>query len=442
MKLTGEVSLSIIMNIQAHNRQINIATIVLAGGKGSRLFPLTLKHSKPAVSYGGRYRLIDIPLSNSLNSNIRQIYVIGQYLTSELQHHLTQTYQFDNFFPGSLDLLTPEELPTGDKLWFNGTADAIRKNASKVFKSPLDYFLILSGDQLYNINFDKMLSYAINRDADLTIAALPVNEYDATRMGLLKINDAGFVTDFFEKPKQQEQLDNFQLPPGFFEEWKLPKSETSHLGSMGIYIFKREALENLLEEKGDDFGKDLIPLQLKKGKTAAFVYDGYWEDIGTIESYYKANMDLTSVNSAGLKLYDEKNPIYTMINHLPGTKMRDTIIQRSIICEGGIILAKEITNSVIGLRSSIRKDTVIQDSILMGNSFYECPKHQNLPEKFEIGENCLIKKTIIDEHVFIGNNVKLINKQNLDYYDSEKIYVRDGIIVVPSGSCLPDNFEF
>lgn len=430
------------MSIQIHNRQINIATIVLAGGKGTRLFPLTLKHSKPAVSYGGRYRLIDIPISNSLNSNIRQIYVIGQYLVSEIQHHLSQTYQFDSFFPGAIDLLTPEESPVGEKLWFNGTADAIRKNAPKVFKSPLDYFLILSGDQLYNINFHKMLAFAINRDADLTIASLPVNETDATRMGLLKIEERGYVTDFYEKPKEKEILDSYRLPSNFFSEWKLPKNSGTHLGSMGIYIFKREALENLLDEKGDDFGKDLIPIQLRKGKTAAFVYDGYWEDIGTIESYYKANMMLTEVPSSGLKVYDEKNPIYTKTTHLPGTKITDTIVQKSILCEGGIILAKEITNSIIGLRSHVKHGTIIQHSVLMGNSFYEPPKHQNLPPKFEIGENCLIKKTIIDEHVLIGKNVKLINKQNINHYDSENLYVRDGYIVIPAGTTLPDNFEF
>jgi glucose-1-phosphate adenylyltransferase len=429
------------MSAQIHNRQINIASIVLAGGKGTRLFPLTMKHCKPAVSYGGRYKLIDIPISNSLNSNIRQIYVIGQYLTTELQHHLSQTYQFDSFFPGSLDLLTPEELPNGEKIWFEGTADAIRKNAAKIFKAPLDYFLILSGDQLYNINFHEMLTFAISLNADLTIASLPVPSSDATRMGLLKIDEKSLVTDFYEKPQEKEILDQFKIPENFFAKWNLPKTSGSHLGSMGIYIFKREALEKLLSEKGDDFGKHLIPIQLKKGKTAAFVYNGYWEDIGTIESYYKANMALTSVSADGLKTYDEQNPIYTRTNHLPGTKIKDTLLSSSIICEGGVIQAKEIANSVIGLRANIKKGTTIQESILMGNNFYTCPAHQDLPEKFEIGENCLIKKTIIDEHVLIGNNVKLINKSNLRDYDSNNLYIRDGVIVIPAGVAIPDNFE-
>lgn len=422
-------------------RQTNIASIVLAGGKGTRLFPLTLKHSKPAVSYGGRYKLIDIPISNSLNSNIRQIYVIGQYLTSDLQHHLSQTYQFDNFFPGSLDLLTPEELPNGKKQWFEGTADAIRKNASKVFRATTDYFLILSGDQLYNINFHEMLAFAIEQNADLTIASLPVNGNDATRMGLLKINGNSVVTDFHEKPKKKEVLEDFQLPDSFFKDWDIPQKEATYLGSMGIYIFKRKALEKLLLEEGDDFGKDLIPIQLTKGKTSAFLYKGYWEDIGTIESYYYANLALTSMQSNGLKTYDEQKPIYTRTNYLPGAKIKDTVISGSIICEGGIIEAKEISNSIIGLRSNIKKGTVISDSILMGNNFYDCPKHQDLPEKFEIGENCIIHKAIIDEHVWIGKNVKLVNKENIQTYDSQNLYIRDKIIIVPYGAIIPDNFE-
>lgn len=420
------------MEFHLNNKQINIASIILAGGKGTRLYPLTLNHSKPAISYGGRYRLIDIPISNSLNSNIRNIYVIGQYLTSELQHHLAQTYQFDSFFPGSLDLLTPEELPNGKKIWFNGTADAIRQNIKTIYKSPFDFFLVLSGDQLYNINFHKMLSFAIKKDADLTIASLLVDEKEAKRMGILKINKNGNIQDFIEKPKEKKILDQFKL---------YRKNKKKYLGSMAIYIFKRKTLLNLLKEKGDDFGKDLIPKQIKKGKTFSFVYDGYWEDIGTIESYYKANIALTN-EKIGLKTYDEKNPIYTRTNHLPGAMIKNTKLSKSIICEGSIVEAKEITNSILGLRSSIKKGTVIKNSIILGNNFYDKPKNQKLPPKFEIGENCTIKKTIVDEQVLIGKNVKLINKKNLKTYNSKNICVRDNIIIISKGTKIPDNFIF
>jgi glucose-1-phosphate adenylyltransferase len=431
------------MSLQLDNKRINIASIVLAGGKGSRLFPLTLMHSKPAVSYGGRYRLIDVPISNSLNSNIRQIFVIGQYLTAELQHHLSLTYHFDTFLTGMIDFLTPEERPNGEKVWFEGTADAVRKNLDTILSLPVDYFLILSGDQLYNINFRKMLEFTIESDANLTIACLPVSDQDSQRMGILKIDPNAFVTDFIEKPKDPSLLTSFEIPEKLKETYKISKEK--YLGSMGIYIFKREALQQLLlEDHRDDFGKHLIPTEMKKGKTAAFFYDGYWEDIGTVESYYKANLALTDPNFKGLRMYDEQNPIYTQSNHLPGAQIFSTLVDHSILCEGSVIEAKEIINSIIGLRSCIKKGTTVHDSIIMGNNFYLSPAHQSyyLPEKFEIGENCLIKKTIIDEHVYIGKNVQLINKDNLQNYDGKGIYVRDGITIVTAGTRIPNNFVF
>lgn len=431
------------MDFESIRKHHNIASIILAGGRGTRLYPLTINHSKPAVSYGGRYKLIDIPISNSLNSNIRQIFVIAQYLTTELGHHLSQTYQFDNFFPGRLDLITPEEKPNGERIFFDGTADAIRKNIDKIMEFPVDYFLILAGDQLYNIDFQKMFNFAKNKDADLTIASLPVCEEDAKRLGLLKINKDSYITNFYEKPQDKNILDSFRLEDSFYERCRVLKKEP-FLGSMGIYIFKRDALKKLLfEDLREDFGKHLIPTQLTKGKAAAFVYDGYWEDIGTIKSFYDANIALAT-SSSGLKTYDEKNPIFTSAHHLPGAKIKSTKIEHSIICEGCIIEAKEITNSMIGLRSRIGSNTIIKNSVLLGNSSYTAPSQQIdlLPETFEIGENCIIENAIIDEHVKIGKNVKLINKNNLSTYDSENIYVRDNIIIITSGAHIKDGFEF
>ena len=431
------------MQFESTRKHHNIASIILAGGKGTRLHPLTLNHSKPAVPFGGRYRLIDIPISNSLNSNIRQIIVIGQYLTTELGHHLSQTYQFDNFFPGRLDLITPEEKPNGQRIFFDGTADAIRKNLDVILELPVDYFLILSGDQLYNINFQKMFNFAKEKDAPLTIASLPVNENDARRLGLLKIDNESYITDFFEKPQEKEVLEKFRIPTSLNPNCHITK-EKPFLGSMGIYIFKRNTLKKLLlEDPREDFGKHLIPTQLNKDKAAAFVYDGYWEDIGTIQSFYDANIALTTA-SLGLQIYDEKNPIYTSAHHLPGANIKTTSITNSIICEGSIIEAKEINHSMIGLRSKVNAGTIIKNSVLLGNSTYSSPIQTQdvLPDVFEIGKNCVIEKTIIDEHVKIGNNVKLINKKNLSSYDSEKIFIRDNIIIVTAGTTLPDGFEF
>ena len=289
-----------------------------------------------------------------------------------------------------------------------------------------------------------MLKFAVEKDADLTIASLPVEKTEAKRLGILKINDDSFVTDFIEKPKDEIILKNLKLPSNFYTTWALPNEDKNFLGSMGIYIFKRDALIRILEnDSREDFGKHLIPTEIKQGKTAAFVYDGYWEDIGTIASFYEANMELTKEKTkVKLNTYDERHPIYSKTNHLPGTKIRGTKIDDSIICEGNIIEAEAISHSIIGLRNTIKKNTIIKDSIIMGNNFFIPPKNQLsfLPEEYIIGQNCLIKKAIIDEHVNIGNNVKLINKDNLSNYDGDGIYIRDGIIVVTAGTVIKDNF--
>ncbi len=423
----------------------SVATIILAGGQGTRLYPLTLHHSKPAIAIGGRYRLIDIPISNSINSDFRQIFVIAQYLSGELQHHISQTYHFDMYHPGSVDVLTPGINIKGEQESFHGTADAVRKNLPTILKSSADYFLILSGDQLYNMNFQKMVLFAQKRGADLTIASIPVIARDAKRMGLLKIDANARVIDFVEKPSSQKVLDHFQLPKTFFKKWDLSRpKKPSYLGSMGIYVFRREALISLLrQDHREDFGYHLIKTAVEKKKTSAYIYCGYWEDIGTIASYYEANLSLTQ-SGEGLNTYDENHPIYTRPTFLPGPKIKQTKILSSIICEGCIIEAEEITRSVIGMRSHIKKGTIIRDSVLMGNHFYMPPLHEDKPvvQDHWIGEYCRIEKAIIDEHVQIGNRVKLINKKKRQHFDAPPIYVRDGIIIVTAGAKLPNNFEF
>ena len=424
---------------------IQVATIILAGGQGTRLHPLTIHHSKPAVAYGGRYRLIDIPISNSINSDFRQIFVIAQYLSGELQHHISQTYHFDSFNPGSVDVLTPQDNEKGEKEWFKGTADAVRKNLSTILKSPADYFLILAGDQLYNMNFQQMVAFAQEKKADLMIASIPVLEKEATRMGLLKIDTDHHVVDFVEKPKDPEILKQFALPDPFFKECNIaPPKKTSFLGSMGIYVFKREALIALLQnDQREDFGYHLIVTAVKGGKTFAYVYHGYWEDIGTVASYYEANLIMTDPKKNGLNTYDERNPIYTRPTFLPGPKIQSTKIVQSIICEGSVIEAVEISHSIIGLRSHIKKGTIIRDTVMMGNHFYMAPTHEDRPIQgdFSVGEDCLIEKAIIDEHVSIGNRVTLTNPNKVQNYDGDGIFIRDGIIIVTSGTSLPDDFK-
>ena len=401
----------------------SIATVILAGGQGTRLFPLTECRCKPAVSFGGRYRLIDIPLSNALNSKLNRIFVIAQFYASGLHQHIHATYHTDLLSNGGIEMLCPEEKPQG-KIWFKGTADAVRQNLEHILKIPADYVLILSGDQLYNMNFHPMLEFAMQRQADLVIAALPVKKQEAKRMGLLKLDEQAKIVNFSEKPQEETLLKQFEL--------RDPKEH--YLGSMGIYVFKTEKLISLLQEKGEDFGKDLIPIQLKRGNTYGYTYTGYWEDIGTIFSYYMANLALIQ-QKQHLDIYDEKNPIYSCPYHLPSSMIKKTQIQDCLISAGTIIEASEISRSIIGLRTHIKKGTVIRDSIILGNhEIYPAPIH------FSIGENCLILKAIIDEETFIGDNVQLINKDNLQTYDGQGVYIRDGIIVVTTGTRLPDGF--
>lgn len=403
----------------------DVATVILAGGQGSRLYPLTMHHAKPSVSYGGRYRLIDIPISNAINSHLQQVFVIAQYLSSELSHHIQQTYS-----PNKIEILTPLLNDQGEKILFEGTADAVRKNLSTLLQSKAEYFLILSGDQLYNMNFQPLLAFAKQSHADLTICSLPIKKREAFRMGLLKINENNDILEFVEKPTDPLILKKFQIGH---------PSEENYLGSMGIYVFKRDSLIRFLkEDPRSDFGHHLIQTVVTGGKAKSFVFNGYWEDIGTIHSYYEANLILTE-QKKGLETYDESNPIFTRPTFLPGPKIQNTKVHQSVLCEGSIIEAEEISHCIIGLRSQIKKGTILRKTVLMGN---HCSKEEKyLPKDFWIGENCHIENAIIDEHVRIGNNVKLINKNNIQTLDLKDIYIRDGIIIVTRGAIIPDYFE-
>lgn len=404
-----------------------VATIVLAGGPGTRLYPLTAHRCKPAVSFGGHYRLIDIPLSNSLNARINQIFVISQHFASDLNQHILSTYQIDLFRDGRLELLTPQET-SSTRTWFRGTADAVRQNLEFILKCSAEYFLILSGDQLYNMDLLSMLSFAEKHQADLVVASLLVTEREARRMGLLQIDEERRIVSFYEKPQDPVILQKYEAPPG------------KYLGSMGIYIFKREILINLLKEKGDDFGRHLIPKCLEKGNCFSYFYEGYWEDIGTIASYYTANLLLTE--SKGLDLYQDENKIYSRPQNVPSTLIDGTRITRSTISPGSIIDAEEITHSVVGLRCRIKQGTVIQDSIINGHRSYH-PFLERVPpsdQHFSIGKNCLIRQAILDEEIRIGDRVQLTNAQNLQKHDGEGIFIREGIIIVTSGTEIPDDF--
>lgn len=369
---------------------------------------------------------------------MNHIFVISQYFSSCLNKHIQETYPLDQFQGGSLNLLCPEERPEG-KIWYEGTADAVRKNIEELTKLPVDYFLILSGDQLYNMDLEAMVQFAYEKDADLTIASLPVGKDAAPRLGLLNIDKEANIIDFQEKPTDPEVLKRFELPDSFVELHDIHCSNPPcFLASMGIYVFKKDVLISLLkEDPREDFGKHMIPTQLKKGKGAAFLYQGYWEDIGTISSYFDANLALTT-NSLGLNLYNEVLPIYAHNHYLPGARLSSTQVIDSVICDGAILEAEEVTHSIVGVRSVIRKGTIIRESILLGNKTYTAPDDATC--HYEVGEECHIERTIIDQNVDIGNNVRLTNEKNLDTYDGDGIYIRDGIIIVTCHTKIPDGF--
>jgi glucose-1-phosphate adenylyltransferase len=419
-----------------------VACIILGGGEGKRLFPLTHSCCKPAISFGGRYRLIDVPISNSLHSDVQKIFVLTQFLSSSLHKHIFQTYRQEAFASGFIEVLGVEQRPN-KAIWYQGTADAVRQNIDYLLETPAEYFLILSGDQLYHMNFRDMVHAAIQKDVDVLVATLPVHEADATRMGIMKVNEDHHIIDFQEKPTDPKVLQKMKTAPAILETMGLnTRSDQCFLGSMGIYLFKREALFDLLQQdERDDFGKHLIPTQVKKGNIAAFVHTGYWEDIGTIESFYRANMELTSA-APPFDCHNEKQPIYSTRFHLPGAKIEATMVEQSIICEGTICHAHSVIRSILGQRSVVGKGTVIKDAYIMGSDFYTAPVKDSIaiPDHFSIGENCYIEKAIIDKNVYIGNSVRLENRKQLNHFDGDYLYIRDGIIVVPRGSSIPDGF--
>jgi glucose-1-phosphate adenylyltransferase len=425
----------------------SIATIILGGGQGTRLFPLTQTRCKPALHFGGRYRLIDVPISNSLNAGITNIFVLTQFLARSLHSHIFHTYRHDPSVQGGIEILCAEQRP-GTSNWFQGTADAVRQNADYLLETSAEFFLILSGDQLYRMDFEKLIRCTEQKDVDVWVASLSIGEKDAQRMGIMKVNEDHHIIDFYEKPNSPALLERMKTPKSALKNMGLSvHDDREFLGSMGIYLFRRSALFELLEScPGDDFGKHLIPTQVKRGRIAAFVHDGYWEDIGTIESFYTANLALNHPGCP-FSCHDEHHPLYTTPSNLPGPRFGHGTISCSTICEGSIIDADEISNCLIGPRTVIRRGTVVRDSYLMGNDYYQYPityatKHSlsNLPPAPVIGENCVIQRTILDKNVCIGNRVQLVNNNHLTTYDGDPVYIRDGIIVVSAGAVIPDNF--
>ena len=414
--------------------------IILGGGQGSRLAPLTETRSKPAVPIAGKYKLIDIPISNCINSNIKRMFVLTQFNSASLNKHIQKTYHFSHFSSAFVDILAAEQTPN-NLSWFQGTADAVRQCMLHIMNHNFDYALILSGDQLYQMNFNEMIKAHEKSGATISIATLPVTKKEASEFGILKTDSKNFITSFIEKPATELLPDwKSEVSPEIAEEGK------HYLASMGIYIFNRSLLAELMSNPDTkDFGKEIIPQAIGKEKILSYQYEGYWTDIGNIESFFKANLELTD-DIPKFNLFDSTSAIYTGARVLPPTKItKHTIITHSIITEGCIINGTKIQHSVIGIRSKIGFGTTIRNSYLMGNEFY-----QNINEirtnidkeiiNIGIGDRCIINNAIVDKNCRIGNDVTLNGGKHLENSNTTLYTIKDGIIVVKKGAVLPDGF--
>ncbi len=414
-------------------------SVILGGGAGTRLFPLTATRSKPAVPIAGKYRLVDIPISNCLNSGITRMFVLTMYNSASLNRHIKNTYHFSAFSTAFVDILAAEQTPD-NPTWFQGTADAVRQGLRHVEPFPSDYVLVLSGDQLYQIDFQDMLKSHKDSGAELTIATIPVAEKEASEFGILK-TEKGFISSFVEKPKSG--LENWVSDTG--DEMKAKGK--IYLASMGIYIFNRKLLfDLLLNEKKDatDFGKEIIPQSIGKYKVASYQYEGYWEDIGNISAFFEANLALTK-DLPEFNLFDNDNAIYTRARMLPPAKISGTFLQHAIIAEGSIITASRIENSIIGIRSRVGAETTISNTYIMGSDYFETLEDINADQQtgiplLGIGQRCHIENAIIDKNCRIGNDVKIVGGKHLADDDTSLYTVKDGIVVVKKGAIFPNGF--
>jgi glucose-1-phosphate adenylyltransferase len=414
-----------------------VLSIVLGGGKGTRLFPLTQERAKPAVPFGGKYRLVDIPISNCINANLRQIYILTQFNSASLHLHLSQTYNFDIFSNGFVEILAAEQTFEHSG-WYEGTADAVRKNFIHFRTQNPDYYIILSGDQLYRMDLQDFLKRHKDSGAAITIACTAVSRENSSQLGILKANRKGEITEFLEKPGPVRDISDFKIPP----ELKADKTRgDEYLASMGIYIFNAEAMESCLANEYTDFGKEIIPMTINTLKVNAYVFDGYWEDIGTIKSFYEANLDLTSLRPQ-FDFYDEEKPIYTHMRSLPPSKMNFSNMNQSIASEGCIITNASITNSIVGIRTIIESGASLNGVVCMGADYYESEKQrqQNAEARVPnvgIGRGTIVKGAIIDKNACIGEGCR-IGIDNLSRTDGNygHYYIIDGIIVIPKNAAL------
>lgn len=426
------------MGIQK-SEEPRVLAIILGGGKGTRLYPLTKERSKPAVPFGGKYRIVDIPISNCINSGYKKIYLLTQFNSASLHLHIINSYNFDRFSRGFVEILAAEQTLEHSG-WYEGTADAVRKNMAHFRAQHPTHYIILSGDQLYRMDLKKFMDEHIASGADITIAAKAVNRHDASGFGIMRVDDSNKITAFMEKPAKEMNIDDWKIPEK--SRGKDLPAQLEYLASMGIYIFNADTMEEMLNNDNNDFGKEIIPEAIKTKKVNSFIFNGYWEDIGTISSFYNATLDLTDPVPQ-FNFYDEDKPIYTHMRNLPPSKINNATLQSSLASEGCVITNSRIEHSVIGVRSIINEGCDLNGVIMMGADFYENEheKKENARKDIPnigIGKGCKINKAIIDKNAKIGDNC-CINVNGRTYEDGDHglFFSSDGIIVIKKFAVIP-----
>ncbi len=419
----------------------NVVTIILAGGQGKRLYPLTQKRSKPAVPIAGRFRLIDIPISNCIHSGLKKIFILTQYSSESLHRHIFLTYRFDSFTKDFVTILSAQQtLDSPD--WYQGTADAVRQNM-RFFRTEGDLLLVLSGDHLYRMDYKKFIDFHLEKKADISIAVNPVPTSQAPEFGVMKVDTQGRIVSFLEKPKDPDQINSMKIPEEVFHQFQMDAAGRTHLASMGVYLFNWEVLKELLEISDfEDFGREVIPSSINHKKVFGYFFDGYWADIGTIQSFFQVHMDLTQPLPL-FNFYDEQKPIFSHARFLPGSKILDSEVHHSILCEGSIIDRAQIIHSIIGIRSRIGENSILERTVMMGADFFESKEeiennlNKNIP-RIGVGKDCEIRNAILDKNARIGNRVKLINTKGIIEEARDDYVIKDGIIVIPKNAIICD----
>lgn len=411
--------------------------VIMGGGAGTRLFPLTKERAKPAVPLGGKYRLVDIPISNCLNSGIRSIYILTQFNSTSLHRHINASYKFDNFTPSFAEILAAQQTPQSSK-WYQGTADAVRQNLRYFLEQPYEYFIILSGDQLYRMDYRTILRQHVESAAQITIATTPVSRESVSDFGIMQTDEKRRISHFVEKPKNPTALDTLKIPVDLLQAVGCVKDADLYLASMGIYVFNRSVLCECLDNELEDFGKNIIPNAIQNYVVNAYIFQGYWQDIGTIHAFFEANLKLTD-ESPPYNFYEAGAPLYTHPRFLPASAIRAASIDRAIISDGCIIERSTIERCVIGIRSIIKPGTTIRNSILMGADYYETelPVASGDLPPIGIGQGCTIDRAIIDKNARIGDGVTITPHGKSQDLDGDGFYIRDGIVVVPKNSVIP-----